>query len=93
MKRQTHALARGRLMQQEVPLVYQEVSRVRTTTWGGFAPERIVLNSAPTTLNQRVAPSRARRVHSDRHLTVWPRTQTMHGNGVPVDKEAVREFV
>jgi hypothetical protein len=51
-----------------------------------------VLNTAPTTFNQRVTYSRARRAHGDGHLTVWPRTQTMHGNRVPVYRVAVGGF-
>jgi hypothetical protein len=93
MKRQTHALAGGRLMRQEVPQVRPEVSAVRATTRGSIAAEEIVLNTAPTTFNQRVPPSRARRGHGDRHLTVWPRTQAMHGNRVTVYRMSVKKFV
>jgi hypothetical protein len=78
MKRQTHALSSGRLMWQEVPQVRPEVSGVWATTQGSFATEEIVLNTAPMTFNQGVTPSCARRGHSDGHLTVWSRTQTMH---------------
>jgi hypothetical protein len=92
MKRQTHALASGRLMRQELPEFRPEVSGVRTTTWGSFATEEIALNTAPTTFNQRVTPSRASWGHGDGHLTVWPRTQTMQGNRVLVHRVAVREF-
>jgi hypothetical protein len=48
---------------------------VRATTRGSFATEEIVPNTAPTALNQRVSPSRARRRHGDEHLTVRSRTQ------------------
>jgi hypothetical protein len=92
MKRQTHAFAGGRLRWQEVPQIRPEVSGVRATTRGSFATEEIVLNTAPTALNQRVSPSRARRGHGDGHLTAPPRTQTMHGNRVLVDRVAEREF-
>jgi hypothetical protein len=92
MKRQTHAFASVRLRRQEVPEVRPEVSGVRATTRGSFATEEIVLNTAPTALNQRVPPSRARWGHGDGHLTVWSWTQTMHGNRVPVYRVAEREF-
>jgi hypothetical protein len=92
MKRKVHALASGRLMRREVPQVRPEVSGVRATARGSFETEEIVLNTAPTAVNQRVTPSRAKRGHGDGHLTVWPRTHTMHGNRVPVYREAVREL-
>jgi hypothetical protein len=65
MKRQTHTFVSGRLMRQKVSQVCPEVSGVRTTTWGGFAAEEIVLNTAPTTFNQLVTPSRSRQRHGD----------------------------
>jgi hypothetical protein len=79
MQRQAYALASRRLLRQEVPQVRPEVSRVRAATWESCATEEIVLVTAPTTF-------------SDGHLTVWPRTQTMHGNRVPVYRVAEREF-
>jgi hypothetical protein len=93
MKRQTHVLANGQLMRQEVPQVRPEVCGDRATTRGSLATEEIVLNTAPTTFNQRVTPSCSGRGHGDGHLTVGPRTQTMHGNRTPVHKVAEREFV
>jgi hypothetical protein len=92
MKRQTQALASGRRMRQDVPQVRPEVSGVRANTRGGFAAKEIVLNTAPTTLKQRVTRSRARRGHGDGHLTIGPWTQTMHGNRVPFHRVAVGEF-
>jgi hypothetical protein len=89
-KRQSQARGSWRLRRQKVPQVCSEVSRVRTTTKGSFATEQIVLDTAPTTFNQRVTPSRAMRKHSEGDLTVRPRTQAMHGNGVPVHRVAVR---
>jgi hypothetical protein len=53
--------------------------------------EQIVLKTAPTTFNQRVNPSRARRRHGDGTPTLLPRTQTMHGNRIPVHRVAARE--
>jgi hypothetical protein len=88
MKHQTS----GRLRRQEVAKVCPEVSGVRATALGSFATEEIVLNTAPTALNQRVSPSRARQGQGDGHLTVRPRTQTMHENRVPVDRVAEKEF-
>jgi hypothetical protein len=94
MKRQTHALSSERLMWQEVPQVRPEVSGVRATTRGSFATEEIVLNTAPTTFNQRVTPSRSRRGHGDGHLTVGPRTQTMNAKARqdPVPQETQYQF-
>jgi hypothetical protein len=91
-KRQTHAFASWRLMRQEVPQVRPEVSGVRAGTRRSFATEEKVLNTAPTAFNQRKPPSRARQGNGDGHFTVYARTQTMHGNRVPVDRVAVREF-
>jgi hypothetical protein len=68
------ALASERLVRPEVPQVQPEVSGIRANTWRSFATEEIVLNTAPTTFNRRVTPSRARRGHGDGHLTVY-----MHG--------------
>jgi hypothetical protein len=79
-------------MRQEAPQVRPEVIWVRAFTWGSFATEGIVLNTAPTAFNQRVPPSRARWGHGDGHLKVLLRTQTMHGNRVPVYRVTVREF-
>jgi hypothetical protein len=92
MKCQMHVLSDGRLMWQEVPQVSREVSGVRATTWGSFATEEIVLNTAPMTCNQCVTPSCSRRGHGDGHLTVWPGTQTMNGNRIPVHGVAERDF-
>jgi hypothetical protein len=92
MKRQTHTFASGRLILQEVPQVSPEVSGVRAATRGSFATEEIMLNTTPTAFNRRVPPSCARGGHGDGHLTVWPRTQTMHWKRVPVYRAAVREF-
>jgi hypothetical protein len=92
MKRQTNARVSGRVRWQDVPQVRPEVSGVPASTRGSFATEEIVLNTAPTTLNQRVTPSRTKRGHGDGDLTVWPRTATMHGNRVPVHRVAVREL-
>jgi hypothetical protein len=92
MKRLTHTLPSGRIMWQEVPQVRPEVSGVRAITRRSFATEEVVLNAAPTTFNQRVTPSRSRWGDGNGHLAVWSRTQTMHGNRVPVHRVAVGEF-
>jgi hypothetical protein len=75
-------------MRQEVSQVRPEVSEVRATTHVSFAIEEIVLNTAPTTYNQCVTPSCFRWGAGDGHLAVWPRTQVMHGNRVPVKRVA-----
>jgi hypothetical protein len=61
--------------------------------WGpGNHTGKVVLNTAPPTFNQRVAPSRARRGYGDGDLTVRSWTQPMQRNGVPVQRVAVREL-
>jgi hypothetical protein len=65
---------------------------VWATSQSSFATEQVVLNTAQTTFNQRVTPSRARQAHGDGDLTVWPWTQTIRGNRVPVHRGAVREL-
>jgi hypothetical protein len=92
MKRHVHALASGHRRRQEVPQVSPEILVVRATMRGSFATDQVVLNTAPTTLNQRVTPSGARRRHSDGDRTVRPQTQSMHGNRVPVHGVAVSEL-
>jgi hypothetical protein len=92
MKRQTHALARGRLMQQEVPQVQPQISGVQAATRRSFAAEETLLKTAPTPFIQRVTLSSARRGHGDGHLTVWLRTQAVHWNRVPVHRVAVRKL-
>jgi hypothetical protein len=56
MKRQTHAFASGRVMRQEVPQVRSEAIGHRAPTRGSFASEERMLDTAPTTFNQRVNP-------------------------------------
>jgi hypothetical protein len=51
MKHQTHALASGWLMRQEIPQVRPKVSGDRATKRGSFAADEIALNTAPTTFN------------------------------------------
>jgi hypothetical protein len=53
VNRQTHARAGCRLRGQKIQEFGSEISLVRTTKRGSFATEEKMLNTAPTTLEQR----------------------------------------
>jgi hypothetical protein len=82
---------RGRWAQSEAARRVGETDEPREGHRGNVRPLQGRQQCAAK-VNQRVTPSCSRRGHGDGHLTVGPRTQTMHGNRIPVHRVAEREF-